>query len=387
MSTAETEALIRLAKAMSWLDSARWSGLHPDNAALRLVSEATARDRILAHWLTYITDRMRRSEDAWHDGAFVFSKIAVDYGDKKPPPGKVEEFLDAYRAPAARGRKMRPWSVPGDDDTRYTARYEADDDSIRRTLWLLANLGWSFVDYLAELIHRFRAHRDALRRVAHCLDMVTYRLEVPIEQALSLLKDDATLAAHFSRWNRSAHAGHKRLWAALRDYRKPGTDCHGDLQKCGLVWPQENFDLDQLELPGDVWNIKFFRFLVEPVARRAGIPIAGGSAVVARRIYEVVKNSDPSTPFYPEQFDTSFDFARRMCDTMSCWCCPFWKNKSQFLSAPEQFCRQEPGKPCALALITSGYAALAGESGCPFCQGLVGGLCDGLIPHLVGSDP
>jgi hypothetical protein len=380
-----------LAKAVSWLDSARWTGRQPE-CALRLVGDAKAGDRILAHWLAYITDRRRPWEDVWYRGALIFSRVAVDYAREKPPPRAVDEFLESYRTPVAQGEKMRGWPCPVDDDVPdrsrpYRSRYPDDDTSIYRTLKLLAHLGWSLDNWLKELIHDLAGQGDALRRMAQRLDILTYRLSIPEDEALSLLSNEEELAKDFLRWNPRAHADRKRLWAALRDYRKPGSRWHDYLQDCGVNWPQENFDLAQLELPGDVWNTRFFEHLVEPLARRAGVPITGNSSLVARRIYEVVVGVEPDIAFYPEQLDVSFDFAQRMCDTMACWCCPFWRRRPPFSTNPIELCRREQGQPCALLLITSGYLAEPGDSGCPFCQGLVDGLCDGVIPHLVDSGP
>ena len=385
MSTTPTDRLVSLAKVVSWLDSARWTGRQPDNPALRVVEGAKAGDRVLAHWLAYVTDRMRRWEDVWSDGALIFSRIAVDYAKERPKPNAVHDFLHSYRAPALRGKKMPGWRLPEKERPTYTARYPADDASICRTLRLLAHLGWSLADYLGELIHRLHAYPDALRRVAQRLDILTYRLEVPEEQALNLLKSEEALADDFVQWDRQAHIGRKRLWAALRDYRKPGSRWRRYLEDCGVLWPQENFGLPQLELPGDVWNTRFFSHLVEPLAIRAGVRVTGNNALAARRIYEFVASVDPDTSFYPEQFDVSFDFAQRMCDAMACWSCPFWARRPPFTTNPVELCRREQGVPCALALTTCGYLTEPGESGCPFCQGLADGLCEGVIPHLVNS--
>jgi hypothetical protein len=278
---------------------------------------------------------------------------------------------------------MRGWRLPLHDEAPYRSRYQADDDSIYRTLRLLAHLGWSLVEYLRELIHELGAQQDALRRIAQRLDILTYRLSIPEDQALTLLSDEEALAKDFQRWNPQAHAGRKRLWAALRDYRKPGSRWLGYLQDCGVNWPQENFHLAQLELPGDVWNTRFFKHLVQPVAARAGIEIVENSALVARRIYDVVRHLEPGTAFYPEQLDVSFDFAQRMCANIACWCCPFWRRRPPFTASPVELCRREQAEPCALLVITSGYLAAPRESECPFCGGLVDGLCDGVIPHLV----
>jgi len=378
---ASANDLVRLSKAVSWLDAARWLGKHPGNAVVRWAEGAGPEVRILGHWLSYITDRMRKWEDVWHDGALIFSRVAADYVSAKPHHAKVDEFLESYRGPGTSSRKMRAWCLPSVGEALYRCRFPADEESIYRTLRLLTRLEWSFVDHLKDLIHRFRSDPKGLRRVAHCLDILTYRIEMSEDEALRLLQSEKALANNFARWDESACKGHKRLWAALRDYRKPGGNdsCYHDLEQCDLSWPSENFGLDQLELPGDVWNIRFFKCLVEPLAKKAAIPVTENSALNARHIYEVVKSVEPESSFYPEQFDVSFDFAQRMCDSSACWYCPFWKGERSSAGHPAEMCRQQEGAPCALALVTCGYWVDSGKSGCPFCQGGAHDLCDGFI--------
>ncbi|MFQ5878948.1 MAG: hypothetical protein ACE5IZ_02075 [Dehalococcoidia bacterium] len=378
---ASANDLVRLSKAVSWLDRARWLGKHPGNAVVRWAEGAGPQARILGHWLSYITDRMRKWEDVWHDGALIFSRVATDYATSKPAYAKVNEFLESYREQDRSSGKMRAWRQPNGGEPLYRCRFPTDEESIYRTLKLLARLEWSFADYLKHLIDRFRSEPKGLRRIAHCLDILTYRIRMPEDEAFRLLQSEKALADNFARWDKSAYKGHKRLWAALRDYRKPGGNesCYHYLELCELCWPSESFGLEQLELPGDVWNIRFFECLVEPLAKKAEIPVSDNSALNARRIYEVVKSVEPETSFYPEQFDVSFDFAQRMCENWACWYCPFWKGERSCASHHAEICRQREGTPCALTLVTCGYSMDSGKSGCPFCQREADDLCDGLI--------
>src|SRR5581483_7231277 len=308
----------------------------------------------------------RRWEDVWYQGALVLSRVATDYALHKPSPAQVNNFLEEYRVRRA-GARMRAWMIAGSAEEPYTCRYPDDDRAIYRTLRLLATWKWSLVEFLRHAIDEVKDYPDGLTRVAHRLDILTYRLDLSEEDALALwsgpgLEDD------FQKWKKRAGEGKKRLWAALRDYRKPGTIYHGWANDSGLAWPEKNFELVQLELPGDVWNSRFFKTLVQPLPAAAGISTRGSSRLVARRIYDALTAIDPTTDFYPEQFYISFDFGQRMCDQTACWYCPFWKGKDESSLTPADLCAQKDGNLCGLLLATAGYVKPSDPGGCPLCR-------------------
>lgn len=147
-------------------------------------------------------------------------------------------------------------------------------------------------------------------------------------------------------------------------------------EELAKVWTSGNFGLDQLELPGDVWNEMFSKNLIVPLAEKAEIPNLKARKnyrpppVIARKIYEAIENQ-LNFVFYPEQFDISFDFAPRMCDNKMCNICPFGKNGSSHV------CHGNKEKICSVLLVACGYQKQCTPEDCPIIQGHGEGLCRG----------
>lgn len=74
---------------MHFLDSIRWqesSGNYLINFAypnLKNTSELSADEKILTHWLSYITERQMPFQQIWDKGGFIFSEIVHEYKDNK----------------------------------------------------------------------------------------------------------------------------------------------------------------------------------------------------------------------------------------------------------------------------------------------------------------
>ena len=60
---------------IQWLDQKRWQSSGEWDWAKDLNSEET----VLAHWLTYVTDRQMPASQVWHQGAPVFRDWAKRY--------------------------------------------------------------------------------------------------------------------------------------------------------------------------------------------------------------------------------------------------------------------------------------------------------------------
>jgi hypothetical protein len=366
----ETRDALRFARVVSWLDSARW------NKAVDLIDNPfyetlEATDKILVHWLCYVTDRQRPFRQVWEDGGFVFSSIVGAYSVGRGSSLNVREFLQE-RQKERKGRLPAYYARYGDKDVAYAPRYGADEKSIERTLDILRDYDSSLVAFLSHFISWFRGQRQGLKRLAHSLDLLSYRLEVPIDEARSLLGSEDGLERHFQAWSKRSAIGHKRLWAGLRDYRKPGSPFRRYFE-ADVKWPENGFELDQLELPGDVWNERFSGSLVTPIASLLGLRITRAtSSQTARQLYEGIVNLDPHTHFYPERLDFSFDFAPRMCDLRMCDVC-------LFAEPAETLCLgalgEEDGKLCPVVLLCCGYRYPCRVADCPVVDGTSYGLC------------
>lgn len=373
----EIPQALRFARVVSWLDSARW------DKAVDLISNPfyetlEPADRILVHWLCYITDRLRPFRQVWEDGGFVFSSIVGHYSAGLDSSVSVGQFLEEHQM-KGKGKLRAYCATYGDKEVAYTPRFGADKRSIERTLTILCDYDRGLATFVSHFISRFRGEHQGLKRLAHCLDLLSYRLEVPADEARSLLSSEDRLFRHFQTWSRSSTHGHKRLWAGLRDYRKPSSPYRRYLEAL-LKWPETGFELDQLELPGDVWNDRFSERLVASVASSLGLTMTRArSSRAARQLYERILHLDPHTDFYPERLDFSFDFAPRMCDVEMCDVC-------LFAEPPDIPCLreigEEDGKLCPVVLFSCGYRYPCRVADCPVADEISYGLCAGNTRRL-----
>jgi len=372
-----TPDALRFARVVTWLDSARWAkAVDPINNPLYEALEPA--DKILVHWLCYITDRQRPFRQVWEDGGFVFSSIVGDYSASLGSSLTVGQFLDDHQT-EGKGKLPAYYATYGGKEVAYAPRFGADAKSIERTLTILCHYERSLATFVSDFISRFRDQNQGLKRLAHCLDLLSYRLELSIDEARSLLGSEDGLTRHFRDWSRRSTQGHKRLWAALRDYRKPGSPFRRHFE-ADLKWPEAGFELDQLELPGDVWNDRFSDRLVAPIASSLGLTTTRTtSSQTARELYERILGLDPQTDFYPERLDFSFDFAPRMCDVEMCDVC-------LFAEATELPCLKEmgeaDGKLCPVVLFSCGYRYPCRVADCPVADDISYGLCAGNTPRL-----
>lgn len=174
------------------------------------------------------------------------------------------------------------------------------------------------------------------------------------------------------------------MWAALRDYRKAKN--YLELIRLGLckaygqqegtflyeIWTKEkNFDVNLLELPGDVWNSKFMTNVVKPLTAGLGLQTkeTWGASYIAREIYEKM----PSKLFYPEQLDVSFDLSAKACENEDCDLCPFSKHDLKNLCLSNTSAAGK--KYCPIVLATCTYRMVCNPEVCPVINGLGKGLC------------
>jgi hypothetical protein len=362
----------RFVKVVTWLDEARWRAA-PDLFGNPVYDLLDPSQKVLVHWLCYITNRQRPFRDVWDNGGFVFSTLVADYAQFMSRPGSVQQFLEEHQR-AGKGKLPAYYASSSGREVSYTPRFGADHESIERTLDLLSDYGGSLTTFISDFIVRFRAEPEGLRRLAHSLDLLSYRLELRLDEASSLLHSDADLAWDFRTWQRSSAEHHKRLWASLRDYRKPGSPFHGYLE-AQIRWPHSGFELDQLELPGDTWNARFSRTLLAQLASDLGLNASAAKASkTGRRLYDRILRLDPHTDFYPERLDFSFDFTPRMCDQGMCDVCLF-AHPASLPCFPDV--RQETSPLCPVLLFTCGYRHPCIAPGCPVAGGVSYGLCAG----------
>ena len=71
----DSEKLLEIFKVISWLDDARWKSPANYNFLNFFKKDLKASEKILTHWLCYITDRQMPFALIWDKGGFVFSEL------------------------------------------------------------------------------------------------------------------------------------------------------------------------------------------------------------------------------------------------------------------------------------------------------------------------
>lgn len=192
-----------------------------------------------------------------------------------------------------------------------------------------------------------------------------------MEEAKKILNDDNKFEKEFQEWYKGDKRWHKRIWAALRDYKKhkllSEVFIEGIKVKVNQDAWRENFT-EQLEVPGDIWNIRFFENCIKPFAENMNVRGKNASRVV-RNLWKKIKSKCPQS--YPEQFDITVDFAPRMCNKKFCDICPFGRNGAEFICIPNN------DKCCPVALICCGYIVecIGNKGECIIKEGIGKGMC------------
>ena len=74
----DKDNLIEIFKVVSWLDDMRWNT--PENYNLiNFSKDLTNCEKILTHWICYITDRQMPYAKVWDNGGYVFSELVYGY--------------------------------------------------------------------------------------------------------------------------------------------------------------------------------------------------------------------------------------------------------------------------------------------------------------------
>lgn len=394
----------KLAKAwliVKWLDDARWSrGASGSLIPGPTFASLDACGQILTHWLCYITDQQRPWQDVWIRGGPILAEVVQEYKSITSAEDVLDflgGFMVSHRAGSVDTLESKRQTIQGQTIT-YTPRYGSHLLSIARTLHTLTEFQNNIICYLsnnASFIFRSSSVEDdspALRMV-FLLYVLSYddihtgmtsfhsqRREFAKDlkqrhcRIEELLQTEHGLENKYLEWIK--HRFHKRLWAAFRDYVKPGS-YHERIFFRALKQVQANsilYFLQQdrkealcsLELPGDTWNLAFNHRLFD-------IKINHPSEL--RRYYKRLRGTGRlSDEFYPEQFDMSFDFAPRMCDRGEELICPF-RNSSKL----KEYClgNSGKGKLCPITRILCSYESDCSPAECPILLGAMEDICSG----------
>jgi len=399
--------LVKAWPIVKWLDDARWSkGASKSLIAGRVFESLSLSGKILSHWLGYITDQQRPWQDVWMMGGPIFAEVVQQYENTARADdvldllleftsinteGKVDEFF-------SKQQKIENQSIS------YTPRYGTHMHSIARTLNTLVKFNRNIVNYIssnASFIFKhssWEAVPSPTKRIAFLLYMLSYEdihkgmisfhkqkkeffddLEQRNKHLPIILSDELVLETAYSKWLRNRY--HKRLWAAFRDYVKSGS-YHKSIFTQALrdtgansilsyLQSESSQVLCDLELPGDTWNFKFSQRLFDSKINHPAD---------LRQYYDQLRSEEIlSDDFYPEQFDMSFDFAPRMCESGEQELCPLKKSSKL---ADYCFGNTGKGKLCPVTKILCGYETDCVPTGCPVLTGAIEDICAGCTANI-----
>lgn len=379
----DEESLIQICKVISWLDDKRWN-VENDISFINFFKEdLSSSEKILTHWLCYITDRQMPYEVVWDKGGYVFSELVYEYTRSNIPP---KQILNKYYEKYFDKDKER-FRLRSSDNTVFIPRYiTIDYQNILNTLEVLDDYNRNLINFILIIIEKYEDKEDILIRVACALHLVTYQLvgkKANPKETLKVLKDGQEFEKKLVLFKKGSTSDKKRLWCCIRDYKKGFfnkifTDSIKEVKTDGAskfisIW--NYLPMDQVELPGDVWNNSplFRDNLFARVLNFNSIPKSWGMPKIIRDIYNQLKNSGEIDDFYPEQFDITFDFVPRMCSKKLCNICLFGQK------GVESVCIPSEDKYCPVALLVCGYTAkcLRAEGNCILKKGIGKGICIG----------
>jgi len=398
------QALKTILAHFSHLDDIRWSQSGNYNLINYFKGGLTADEKLLTHWLCYITDRQMPFMRIWDLGGYVLSSLVHDFQTRRDEDirsileghindrdkeGKLRVNLIA----PSRGKNKRLQkyeSYNQDGIVSFASRYLPEDLLlIFRTLLLLDKVSQrGFIGYFINTIERIDPkaddyHYKSILHMADALNKLTYlsagairaqdlrrKMKKIISEATKFTVDFKEVQGLYTR---------KRLWCSLRDFLKSPEFNHEfvkALREAGYphsrLWNRSNQRLKRslhaLELPGDVWNNSetFRKGLFDPYIEE--VPKTWDMPKTVRAIYHSL-NDETELDFHPEQLDVTFDFVPRMCERNMCDVCLFGKGI-------ETTCHQKEGTYCSVTLLACGYKHPCVPSECYFKGDAGKGICE-----------
>jgi len=381
----DRDSFLKICNVISWLDDRRWNTEDNYNFINFFREDLSNSEKILTHWICYITDRQMPFEAVWDKGGYVFSELVYKYVRNKISPQQISEnYYEKYT-----DKDKERYRFKSSDNTIFASRYITDDyQNIINTLEVLNYYQRNIINFIVDIIKRFIDKKDLLIRIACSLHLLTYQLtskKSNPEETQRILNNEQEFEKKVEYFKKNATLGKKRLWCCIRDYKKGsynkvfteairevlGTEANKFIN----IW--DNLPMEQIELPGDVWNNSplFKNNLFTKILDIESIPKTWKMPEIIRDTYEQLKNFGEINDFYPEQFDVTFDFVPRMCSKKLCNICPFGKN------GVESVCIPSENKYCPVALLSCGYIAkcVGKEGDCILKEGVGKGICKGRV--------
>jgi len=378
--------LVKIFRTISWLDLRRWNVDDNYNFINFFRDDLLNHEKILTHWICYITDRQMPFELVWDKGGYVFSNLVYKYIRTELSPLKIlNQHYEKYND--HKGKEH--FRFKSSHNGTFASRYVTDDyQNILQTLEVLDKQDYkrNIIVYVINVLRKYQGAEDLLIRVACALYLLTYRLDrkkANSDEIVRTLNDENEFDKKLQAFKRTSTSGKKRLWCCIRDYKK-GQYCEifnkAIKEVAGedageIVERWNELPMNQIELPGDVWNNSplFRENLFPNVINIDDIPKTWEMPKIIKVLFNQLKNNKELTDFYPEQFDITFDFVPRMCAKNLCKVCLFGMNGVDSICIPSQ------DKYCPVALLSCGYIerCVGLQGNCIIRDGISKGICKG----------
>ncbi len=352
--------LEKIFKIISFYDESRWSTISNYNG-INFYKENLENDtKLLTHWICYITDRQMSFERIWDIGGFVFSELVDNYkksGDLQIlNPNNSNSFIQkdkngyTFKGNSKVSNNQILIDSYGYKDSQYvnfkSRYYPSDYFSILSTLSILKNYDLSLTKFIITQLKNHNNPNDNIKRLLFSLYLLTYyEIGQPKKESISnfkenivkstkrtqkvqsILEDKIQYEKEYKKFLKDTIFKQKRSMCSLRDFFKSpefSKYFKQSLKKQGLT--KEEIEqlislksFQQFELPGDVWNnnSKFRNCILE----NSGYENSKDSLnKILRTFFD--ENKDSLGKSHPEQFDITFNFVPRMCESDNCNICP-----------------------------------------------------------------
>lgn len=370
---------------------------------------------LLTHHLLYICNRQMDARRIFSDGAEVISNIVEkyyekdlkfdDYIDKKTKTRTVnmadgttkEEYKDSYFLKIPENVTFASRYMLTDiacmqktfnnlnNSTKETNKYNPEEkDKLEEKNRIIDNSKYqNFSEFL-------KYNSDDITTLAQALYELTYQ-GVPVIknsdvkvgkvieninkklQNRKVLKKNDKLCADCQFDNKKYNL--KRVWCEVRDflYDPVLQECFKIIigeKKFNTLKGEENANLSSLELPGDVWNNNstfagcFWGEEYTNLENKNNF----NSSKFVREQFNKSNDENCWGGCYPHNFDITFNFVPRMCESNNCSICPIFKNENNENKKGkdwENLCHKTKEKYCSFALYATGVKHVCkGENGC-----------------------
>ena len=387
-----TDKLTTIFKIISFYDDFRWKSSHNDILINFFKKGLNSDIKILTHWLCYITDRQMPFQRIWDIGGFVFSELIFEIKRQKSlellnPDNEIsfvkndtnDKFTFISKAKVTNNSILAKYQGIFDNGkvTFKSRFFPSDYLSILYTFVVLEDYDFSFSKFIKEVYCRHKDDNDVIKRILFSLYLLSYydigqpnssllchfsdNLNRANERKIrikDILNDPDIFRGEYNNFLKDKVFNQKRAWCSLRDFLKsPEFVDYFEMALRAESLTDSDFtklfsldSLTQLELPGDVWNNNSqFRYCI-----LKGTVYETSKMALNKILREYYNNNYHDIIGYPEQFDVTFDFVPRMCESNNCDLCPIYR-VNEGANHFNRICLDDENMYCPVVLTGCNY--------------------------------